>query len=138
MGAAPRTDGHPRPSVPVPPRPRASARAARQGPLPEWGQGAPEPGPERRGNDSPFLLPLARGAAAWLAQQTGWVLFGFDVLVESGSGDHWIVDLNYFPSYKALHFPSPSPPTQGTAAASPRGPLVWEAPEQPWGLAAAA
>ncbi|KAI8339740.1 hypothetical protein BC941DRAFT_469008 [Chlamydoabsidia padenii] len=30
----------------------------------------------------------------------GLTFFGFDVLLESGTNDYYVVDLNYFPSFK--------------------------------------
>lgn len=53
----------------------------------------------QRGGQSPGCSAAAIGAIAdWLRQQTGMRLFGFDVLVEAGTGAHLVVDLNYFPT----------------------------------------
>ncbi len=39
--------------------------------------------------------------AGWLRSQLQLTLFGFDVVVASGSGDWLVIDVNYFPNFKA-------------------------------------
>ncbi|KAI8098690.1 inositol-tetrakisphosphate 1-kinase [Halteromyces radiatus] len=40
-----------------------------------------------------------------LQKQLGLTFFGFDVLLESGTNDYYVVDVNYFPSFKNVpHF----------------------------------
>jgi hypothetical protein len=46
----------------------------------------------------PLSLAAVHAMASWLRCETGLSLFGFDVLLETGSGAHVVVDLNYFPS----------------------------------------
>ena len=46
----------------------------------------------------PLSLAAVHAMASWLRCETGLSLFGFDVLVETGTGAHVVVDLNYFPS----------------------------------------
>ena len=46
----------------------------------------------------PLSMAAVHAMASWLRHETGLSLFGFDVLVEAGSGAHVVVDLNYFPS----------------------------------------
>lgn len=41
-------------------------------------------------------------AAKLLKESLGLTIFGFDVVVQEGSGDHVIVDLNYLPSFKEV------------------------------------
>jgi len=59
--------------------------------------------PDSVASSSPPALPLdlalARTAAARLRAKLGLSLFGFDVVVETGSGDHFVVDVNYLPSF---------------------------------------
>ena len=43
-----------------------------------------------------------------IQSKTGLLLFGFDVLVEEGTGDYALIDINRFPSYAGIgedHFP---------------------------------
>lgn len=47
-------------------------------------------------------VELVNGAARWLKQRLGLTIFGFDVVVQEGTGDHVIVDLNYLPSFKEV------------------------------------
>ncbi|CAL8467809.1 g7347 [Coccomyxa elongata] len=39
-------------------------------------------------------------AAGYLRKELDFHIFGFDVIIEKGTGQHYIVDLNYFPSLK--------------------------------------
>ncbi|KAI8329715.1 inositol 1, 3, 4-trisphosphate 5/6-kinase-domain-containing protein [Chlamydoabsidia padenii] len=43
---------------------------------------------------------LLQRIAITLQKQSGLTFFGFDVLLESGTNDYYVVDLNYFPSFK--------------------------------------
>ncbi|GMN36117.1 hypothetical protein TIFTF001_005761 [Ficus carica] len=45
---------------------------------------------------------LVTDAAKWLARNLGLTIFGFDVVIQEGSGDHVIVDVNYLPSFKEV------------------------------------
>ena len=51
----------------------------------------------------PSALPAdeakLRASADALRRALGLTLFGFDVLVEDGTGDHVVVDVNYWPSF---------------------------------------
>ncbi len=47
---------------------------------------------------SSLNMATVRAMAAWLRENTGMTLFGFDVLIETGIGAHLVVDLNYLPS----------------------------------------
>ncbi|KAL6846760.1 hypothetical protein ACP4OV_024208 [Aristida adscensionis] len=45
---------------------------------------------------------LVEEAAKYLKESLGLTIFGFDVVVQEGTGDHVIVDLNYLPSFKEV------------------------------------
>ncbi|XP_047313408.1 inositol 1,3,4-trisphosphate 5/6-kinase 4 [Impatiens glandulifera] len=47
-------------------------------------------------------LELVTNAANWLRTTLNLTIFGFDVVVQEGSGDHVIVDVNYLPSFKEV------------------------------------
>ncbi|KAI0489391.1 hypothetical protein KFK09_029233 [Dendrobium nobile] len=47
-------------------------------------------------------LELVSHAAQCLRKWLGLTIFGFDVVIEEGSRDHVIVDLNYLPSFKEI------------------------------------
>ncbi|GLT73688.1 hypothetical protein SLA2020_455270 [Shorea laevis] len=47
-------------------------------------------------------LGLVRDAANWLSKTLNLTIFGFDVVIQEGSGDHVIVDVNYLPSFKEV------------------------------------
>ncbi|XP_012834911.1 PREDICTED: inositol 1,3,4-trisphosphate 5/6-kinase 4 isoform X2 [Erythranthe guttata] len=47
-------------------------------------------------------LELVNGAADWLRRTLDLTIFGFDVVVQEGTGDHVIVDVNYLPSFKEV------------------------------------
>ncbi|KAG8661501.1 inositol 1,3,4-trisphosphate 5/6-kinase 4 isoform X2 [Manihot esculenta] len=49
-----------------------------------------------------FDLALVTDAANWLARKLDLTIFGFDVVVQEGTGDHVIVDVNYLPSFKEV------------------------------------
>lgn len=54
-------------------------------------------------HDKPNLdVELVNDAAIWLKRRLGLTIFGFDVVVQVGTGDHVIVDLNYLPSFKEV------------------------------------
>ncbi|CAN6182990.1 unnamed protein product, partial [Urochloa humidicola] len=45
---------------------------------------------------------LVEEAGKFLKKLLGLTIFGFDVVVQEGTGDHVIVDLNYLPSFKEV------------------------------------
>ncbi|KAL8517951.1 hypothetical protein ACS0TY_009305 [Phlomoides rotata] len=45
---------------------------------------------------------LVKSAADWLRRTLDLTIFGFDVVVQEGTGDHVIVDVNYLPSFKEV------------------------------------
>ncbi|KAL6501126.1 hypothetical protein OROHE_025323 [Orobanche hederae] len=47
-------------------------------------------------------LELVSDAAHWLRKKLDLTIFGFDVVVQEGTGDHVIVDVNYLPSFKEV------------------------------------
>ncbi|KAI4989078.1 hypothetical protein ZWY2020_036395 [Hordeum vulgare] len=47
-------------------------------------------------------IDVVEEAAKRLKESLGLTIFGFDVVVQEGSGDHVIVDLNYLPSFKEV------------------------------------
>ncbi|XP_051121309.1 inositol 1,3,4-trisphosphate 5/6-kinase 4-like isoform X2 [Andrographis paniculata] len=47
-------------------------------------------------------LDLVNHAADWLRRTLDLTIFGFDVVVQEGTGDHVIVDVNYLPSFKEV------------------------------------
>ncbi|GAB4858956.1 hypothetical protein Ancab_010428 [Ancistrocladus abbreviatus] len=47
-------------------------------------------------------LDLVTNAANWLRRRLGLTIFGFDVVIQEGTGDHVIVDVNYLPSFKEV------------------------------------
>ncbi|TXG68168.1 hypothetical protein EZV62_003103 [Acer yangbiense] len=47
-------------------------------------------------------LGLVKDAAKWLAGKLDLTIFGFDVVIQEGTGDHVIVDVNYLPSFKEV------------------------------------
>ncbi|XP_019100617.1 PREDICTED: inositol 1,3,4-trisphosphate 5/6-kinase 4 isoform X2 [Camelina sativa] len=47
-------------------------------------------------------LELVTEAATWLRKKLDLTIFGFDVVIQEGTGDHVIVDLNYLPSFKEV------------------------------------
>ncbi|CAN6681505.1 unnamed protein product [Malus baccata var. baccata] len=47
-------------------------------------------------------LELVTSAANWLMRNLELTIFGFDVVIEEGTGDHVIVDVNYLPSFKEV------------------------------------
>ncbi|KAL1808961.1 hypothetical protein ACET3Z_025951 [Daucus carota] len=47
-------------------------------------------------------LDLVTVAAKWLSEMLNLTIFGFDVVVQDGTGDHVIVDVNYLPSFKEV------------------------------------
>ncbi|XP_017976790.1 PREDICTED: inositol 1,3,4-trisphosphate 5/6-kinase 4 isoform X1 [Theobroma cacao] len=54
------------------------------------------------GQDLCLDLALVKEAAEWLSRRLGLTIFGFDVVIQEGSGDHVIVDVNYLPSFKEV------------------------------------
>lgn len=49
-----------------------------------------------------FDFELVKRAAKWLQKKLDLTIFGFDVVVQEGTGDHVIVDVNYLPSFKEV------------------------------------
>ncbi|KAL8129036.1 hypothetical protein V2J09_018191 [Rumex salicifolius] len=49
-----------------------------------------------------FDFELVKRAAKWLQKKLEMTIFGFDVVVEEGTTDHVIVDVNYLPSFKEV------------------------------------
>ncbi|MQL98424.1 hypothetical protein Taro_031131 [Colocasia esculenta] len=47
-------------------------------------------------------IELVKNAAKWLRRCLDLTIFGFDIVIEEGSGDHVIVDVNYLPSFKEV------------------------------------
>ncbi|KAJ7957415.1 Inositol-tetrakisphosphate 1-kinase [Quillaja saponaria] len=47
-------------------------------------------------------LRLVTDAAHWLRKVLHLTIFGFDVVIQEGTGDHVIVDVNYLPSFKEV------------------------------------
>ncbi|GAV67153.1 Ins134_P3_kin domain-containing protein [Cephalotus follicularis] len=55
-----------------------------------------------KANDKSVDLGLVTEAANWLRKMLDLTIFGFDVVIQEGSGDHVIVDVNYLPSFKEV------------------------------------
>ncbi|XP_058101242.1 inositol-tetrakisphosphate 1-kinase 6 isoform X2 [Magnolia sinica] len=53
-------------------------------------------------NKQSIDVDLVTDAANWLRGRLGLTIFGFDVVVQEGSRDHVIVDVNYLPSFKEI------------------------------------
>ncbi|KAL3838338.1 hypothetical protein ACJIZ3_022929 [Penstemon smallii] len=53
-------------------------------------------------NNQQIDLELVTDAANWLRTKLDLTIFGFDVVVQEGTGDHVIVDVNYLPSFKEV------------------------------------
>ncbi|XP_013691804.1 inositol 1,3,4-trisphosphate 5/6-kinase 4-like [Brassica napus] len=47
-------------------------------------------------------LELVTEAANWLRKKLDLTIFGFDVVIQEGTRDHVVVDLNYLPSFKEV------------------------------------
>ena len=47
-------------------------------------------------------LKLVTDAANWLRRKLQLTIFGFDVVIQEGTHDHVIVDVNYLPSFKEV------------------------------------
>ncbi|KAH7330751.1 hypothetical protein KP509_20G000100 [Ceratopteris richardii] len=45
-------------------------------------------------------LELVSEAASWLQEKLKLTIFGFDVVIELATGDHVIIDMNFFPTFK--------------------------------------
>ncbi|ONM56419.1 Inositol 134-trisphosphate 5/6-kinase 4 [Zea mays] len=59
--------------------------------------------PQTGAEDGKLLdADLVEEAAKFLKGLLGLTVFGFDVVVQEGTGDHVIVDLNYLPSFKEV------------------------------------
>ncbi|KAK2982027.1 hypothetical protein RJ640_029255 [Escallonia rubra] len=53
-------------------------------------------------NNQHLNLGLVTEAACYLRKMLDLTIFGFDVVIQEGSGDHVIVDVNYLPSFKEV------------------------------------
>ncbi|KAL9237549.1 hypothetical protein vseg_012083 [Gypsophila vaccaria] len=60
------------------------------------------PTAERTQSGEEADLELVKDAAIWLRRKLDLTIFGFDVVVQDGTGDHVIVDVNYLPSFKEV------------------------------------
>ncbi|KAG9458959.1 hypothetical protein H6P81_003467 [Aristolochia fimbriata] len=47
-------------------------------------------------------VELVTNAAQWLRRTLNLTILGFDVVIQEGSGDHVVVDVNYLPSFKEI------------------------------------
>lgn len=47
-------------------------------------------------------LDIVTSAAMWLRAKLHLTIFGFDVVIQAGTQDHVIVDINYLPSFKEI------------------------------------
>lgn len=45
---------------------------------------------------------VVKTVADAISRHTGLSLFGFDLITKSGTTDHFVIDINYFPSYKGI------------------------------------
>ncbi|CAI8597231.1 unnamed protein product [Vicia faba] len=53
-------------------------------------------------SNKPIDLKLVTDAANWLRKRLCLTIFGFDVVIQEGTHDHVIVDVNYLPSFKEV------------------------------------
>ncbi|KAI4298572.1 hypothetical protein L6164_032115 [Bauhinia variegata] len=53
-------------------------------------------------SDESIDLKLVTDAANWLRRRLNLTIFGFDVVIQEGTHDHVIVDVNYLPSFKEV------------------------------------
>ncbi|KAL5164198.1 Inositol 1,3,4-trisphosphate 5/6-kinase 4 [Glycine soja] len=53
-------------------------------------------------SNEPIDLKLVTDAANWLRRRLQLTIFGFDVVIQEGTHDHVIVDVNYLPSFKEV------------------------------------
>ncbi|KAF6168664.1 hypothetical protein GIB67_005276 [Kingdonia uniflora] len=56
----------------------------------------------KAGGEQSLDLELVTKAANWLRRMLDLTIFGFDVVIQEGSRDHVIVDVNYLPSFKEV------------------------------------
>ncbi|KAK9155782.1 hypothetical protein Sjap_003262 [Stephania japonica] len=61
-----------------------------------------QPGGQVESNVHNLDLELVTKAANWLRQSLALTIVGFDVVIQEGSWDHVIVDVNYLPSFKEV------------------------------------
>ncbi|XP_028767230.1 inositol 1,3,4-trisphosphate 5/6-kinase 4 [Neltuma alba] len=54
------------------------------------------------GTNESIDLKLVTDAANWLRKRLQLTIFGFDVVIQEGTHDHVIVDVNYLPSFKEV------------------------------------
>ncbi|KAL6275078.1 hypothetical protein ACE6H2_025770 [Prunus campanulata] len=59
-------------------------------------------GNSSKATDHCIDLKLVTSAANWLTRKLELTIFGFDVVIQEGTGDHVIVDVNYLPSFKEV------------------------------------
>ncbi|XP_031129251.1 inositol 1,3,4-trisphosphate 5/6-kinase 4 [Ipomoea triloba] len=53
-------------------------------------------------SDKGIDLQLVTDAANWLKRTLDLTILGFDVVIQEGTGDHVVVDVNYLPSFKEV------------------------------------
>lgn len=63
------------------------------------GEGKPLPNTVVEG-DASLDVEAVEKAAVWLRKKLGLTIIGFDIVVQVGTKDHVMVDVNYFPSFK--------------------------------------
>ncbi|CAH9114179.1 unnamed protein product [Cuscuta europaea] len=54
------------------------------------------------GSNRVINLQLVTDAANWLRRTLDLTILGFDIVIQDGTGDHVIVDVNYLPSFKEV------------------------------------
>ncbi|KAL5703472.1 inositol-1,3,4-trisphosphate 5/6-kinase [Ranunculus cassubicifolius] len=58
---------------------------------------------KKKSDDDDYLdVELATEAANWLRKKLSLTIFGFDIVIQQGSRDHVVVDVNYLPSFKEV------------------------------------
>lgn len=50
--------------------------------------------------DGSLDVEAVEKAAVWLRKKLGLTIIGFDIVVQVGTKDHVMLDVNYFPSFK--------------------------------------
>jgi len=65
----------------------------------EEGENKPLPNSVVEGDGS-LDVEAVEAAAVWLRKKLGLTIIGFDIVVQVGTKDHVMVDVNYFPSFK--------------------------------------
>ncbi|KAI9096153.1 inositol-tetrakisphosphate 1-kinase [Phlyctochytrium arcticum] len=60
---------------------------------------------DRQSKEKELTQDAPAKIAAFLRKELGLTFFGFDLIVETGSGRHYIIDINYCPGYQGVpHF----------------------------------